>query len=267
MVVLEWGEAEMVASLGVMPVGVADLKGYATWNSAVPLDASVKDVGTRGEPSVDSILGLGPDLVIAIEDLPAAVLNQVEAKVPVLVAKGTDASRNMERLREEVETLGTVLGKDAEADSVLAAMDKTLADGKAKLEAAGAAGTPFVMADGWKEGSSVNIRPFGKGSLVSDVAESMGLKNAWAGKTDAAWGLGQTDLEGLTTVKDPATHFFYSASEDDVFASELSRNAIWKRLPFAKPDRLHKLEKGTWTFGGPASVERIANQFVAGLTG
>nr|BFE86991.1 hypothetical protein GCM10020093_095920 [Planobispora longispora] len=28
-VALEWGEAEMVVSLGVMPVGVADVKGTA----------------------------------------------------------------------------------------------------------------------------------------------------------------------------------------------------------------------------------------------
>ena len=28
---LEWGEVEMLVSLGVMPVGVADPKGYGTW--------------------------------------------------------------------------------------------------------------------------------------------------------------------------------------------------------------------------------------------
>ncbi|MEE3922722.1 hypothetical protein V2I01_43180 [Micromonospora sp. BRA006-A] len=32
--------------------------------TAAPLDASVKDVGTRGEPSVDSIVALQPDLVV-----------------------------------------------------------------------------------------------------------------------------------------------------------------------------------------------------------
>jgi ferric hydroxamate transport system substrate-binding protein len=266
-VVLEWGEAEMVTSLGVTPVGVADTKGYATWDAAVPLDASVKDVGTRGEPSIDSIMGLDPDLVIAIADITPAVLTQLEGKVPVLVSKGTDASRNMERLREEFTAIGTLLGREVAAKEVLADMDQSLAEGKDAIAKAGATGTPFVMADGWKEGSSVSIRPFGKGSLVSDVAEELGLVNAWSGKVDAAWGLGQTDLEGMTAVKDPRTHLFYSASEDDVFAGDLAKNAIWSGLPFAAEGRLHKLDPGTWTFGGPKSVEKVANQFVRGITG
>lgn len=266
-VVLEWGEAEMVQTLGVTPVGVADTKGYATWDSAMPLGATVKDVGTRNEPSVDAIVALDPDLVIAISDTGPAVVSQLEKYVPVLVTKSTDASRNLDRLREEFTLIATVLGRTAEAKAALASMDKSLADGKAKVDAAGATGTPFLMTDGWKEGSAVSLRPFGKGSLVSDVAESVGLKNAWTGKVDAAWGLGQTDLEGITAVKNPRTHLFYSASENDVFATDLAANPVWKALPFAAKDRMHKLDKGTWTFGGPKSVEKVAQQFVAGVAG
>lgn len=265
-VVLEWGEAEMVASLGVMPVGVADVKGYGTWNASAPLDASVKDVGTRGEPSIDAILGLAPELVIAIEDLPATVVSQLESSVPVFVADATDASRNLDRLRDEATALGALLGKAGEAKKVINDMDGALAEGKQAIAAAGAAGTPFVMADGWKEGSSVALRPFGKGSLVSDVAEQLGLVNAWQGEVDKEWGLGQTDVEGMTAITDPRTHLFYSASEDDVFANDLAKNAIWKKLPFAAEGRMHKFTSGTWTFGGPASVQSIADQIVAGFT-
>src|SRR5262245_51617265 len=57
---LEWGEIEMLVSLGVMPVGAADIKGYGTWVTAAKLDGSVKDVGLRGEPSVDAIVALAP---------------------------------------------------------------------------------------------------------------------------------------------------------------------------------------------------------------
>ena len=57
---LEWGVVENLITLGVMPVGVADVKGYTTWVSAAKLDAAVKDVGTRGESSVDAIVALEP---------------------------------------------------------------------------------------------------------------------------------------------------------------------------------------------------------------
>ena len=39
-------------------------------------------------------------------------------------------------------------------------MDTTLAEGKTAIADAGHAGRPFLMADGWKEGSTVSIRMF-----------------------------------------------------------------------------------------------------------
>jgi iron complex transport system substrate-binding protein len=113
------------------------------------------------------------------------------------------------------------------------------------------------MADGWMEGSNVSVRMFGEGSLFSDVAEQVGLRNAWRGKVDPTWGLATTDVEGLSPLKDEQDlTFLYSASAaPDVFAEGLDRNAIWTSMPFVEQDRLHKLEKGTWTFGGPASIE------------
>ncbi|MFD4668734.1 ABC transporter substrate-binding protein [Lentzea sp. NPDC058450] len=262
-VVLEWGEAEVVASLGVMPVGAADTAGYKTWDSAVALDASVKDVGKRGEPSVDAIVALDPDVVIMAAERDSTVVPQLEKYVPVVVTKSSDAARNFDRLREDVKIIAQALGKTAEADKLLSEMDTKLADGKKALAAK--AGTPFFMADGWLEGSTVSIRPFGKGSLVSDTAEQLGLKNAWTGQVDAQWGLGQTDVEGLTALSDPNTVLFYSASEDDVFTTGLAQNPVWQRLPFVSAKKVYKLEPGTWTFGGPKSVGHIADQIVKAL--
>ncbi|MFI6298974.1 ABC transporter substrate-binding protein [Nonomuraea sp. NPDC050790] len=263
---LEWGETEMLASLGVMPVGAADIKGYATWVTAAKLDASVKDVGMRTEPSVDSIAALQPDLVVMETD-DEGLVAQVEKIAPVLVFKGSDAGGNFKRLREEFTLLATAVGKTAEAEKALADFDAVLADGKQKLAAAGVAGKPFAMADGWKEGSTISVRLFGKGALVSDVAEGLGLKNAWNGKVDKVWGLGNTDVEGLTALKDAETRFFYSASDGvDVFADGLATNAIWKSLPFVKSQNVTKLPDGIWTFGGPASCKQYAEALVKALT-
>ena len=262
-VVLEWAEAEIVASLGLMPVGAADTAGYKTWNAAAPLDASVKDVGKRGEPSVDSIVALNPDLVVMAAGRETTVAPQLEKYVPVVVTKSSDAARNFDRLREDVKMIAQATGRTAEADKLLSEMDGKLAEGRKALQAK--AGTPFVMADGYLEGSTVSVRPFGKGSLVSDTAEALGLKNAWTGQVDPQWALGQTDVEGLTALTDPKTVLFYSASEEDVFTTGLAQNPVWQRLPFVAAQQVHKFEAGTWTFGGPKSVARIADQFVKAL--
>ncbi len=265
-VALEWAEAEIVASLGVMPVGLADAPGFKIWDSVVPLDDSVKDVGKRNEPSVDAIVALNPDLIIMAAERDSILVPQLEKYVPVVVTKASDASRNLDRLREDVKMIAKAVGKSADGDKLLSEMDTKLADGRKAVEAKGATGTPFLMADGWLEGSTVNIRPFGKGSLVSDTAEQVGLKNAWTGQVDPQWGLGQTDVEGLTALTDPKTILVYSASEDDVFSTGLAANPVWQRLPFVTSKKITKLANGTWTFGGPKSVGHLADQFVKAVT-
>ncbi|MFC5819473.1 ABC transporter substrate-binding protein [Nonomuraea harbinensis] len=264
---LEWAETEILASLGVMPVGAADVKGFAVWDTAVKLDPSVQDVGMRQEPSVDSISALDPDLVVMESD-DVELAAQLEKFVPVLVAKGSDATRNLERMREDVTMIATAVGKTEEGAKLLSDFDAALAGGKAKIEAAGGAGKPFVMADGWKQGSSISIRLFGKGSLVSEIGGQLGLENAWKGEVDKQWGLGTTDVEGLTVLKDPETRFFYNASDgEDVFADGLAKNAIWKSLPFVEKQQVTRMPDGIWTFGGPLSAQQYADALVKAFTG
>jgi ferric hydroxamate transport system substrate-binding protein len=266
-VALEWGEAEMLVTLGVMPVGVADVKGYTTWVTAEKLAPSVKDVGTRAEPSVDSIVGLNPDLVVMEAERSSPLVAQIERYVPVLVTKGSDAADNLKRMRDDFTMIAAAVGKQDKAEQVLAGFDTALQAGKQKLSDAGVAGTSFVMADGWKDGNAISIRPFGKGALVSQVAIAAGLKNAWPGKVDPVWGLGQTDVEGLTTIKSDDVRFLYNASGDeDVFADGLKSNPIWTSLPFVKAGEVHKLTNGIWTFGGPKSCEQYLDEVVKVFT-
>ena len=264
-VALEWSEAEDPVTLGVMPVGVADVDGYQTLvGTAVPLDDTVENVGTRQEPSVDSIVKLDPDLVVMEAERGSQLVKQIEEYVPVITIQGSEAGSNIEQMKTNLEIIATATGTEDKAEQVLADFEATLAEGRKALEEAGVAGDAFAMADGWKEGSTVSIRMFGEGSLMSELAEELGLENAWQGEVDEMWGLGQTDVEGLTKIGD--AHFFYSASEDDVFAEGLAGNPIWESLPFVEKGKVHKLEPGTWTFGGPASSEFFVEQVVAALT-
>jgi ABC-type Fe3+-hydroxamate transport system substrate-binding protein len=263
-VALEWMQAENAVTLGVMPVGVADVEGYTTWaGTAAPLDDTVGDVGTRGEPSVEAIIDLDPDLILMEAGASDDLVAQLEGLAPVLVIQGSDASANLEQMRSNFETIATAVGKEDVAEEVLAELDTTIEEGAAALEAAGVAGDGFAMADGWMDGSTVSIRMFGPGSLMSDLAEELGLENQWTGEVDEVWGLGTTDVEGLTSLGE--LHFFYSASDEDVFADGLTGNPIWDALPFVAAGDVHKLDAGTWTFGGPAASQFFVDQVVEAL--
>jgi iron complex transport system substrate-binding protein len=255
---LEWGEVEMLVSLGVMPVGAADVEGYGTWVTAAPLADDVTDVGLRGEPSVDSIVALEPDLVVMEAERGSALVTQLEEYVPVLVTTGSDASDNLTRMRDDLMMIATAVGREAEAERLLSDLDTALAEGQQRIEDAGTTGEQFAMADGWRQGSSISIRMFGEGALVSEVATELGLVNAWEGEVDEVWGLGTTDVEGLSAIDGERLQFFYNASDgDDVFADGLAGNAIWTSLDFVEQDQLHKLPDGIWTFGGPGSLQQF----------
>jgi len=266
-VALEWGAAENLVSLGVMPVGVADTKGYTNWVTAAKLDPSVKDVGTRGEASVDAIVALNPDLVITTTDEAANTIAQIEKAAPVLVIRGADAANAIPQMKTNLELIGSAIGKADQAKQVNADFDKALADGKQKIADAGKAGEGFTMADGYKQGSTISIRMYTTGSLLGAVTTELGLKNGWAGAGDKDYGLAQTDLEGLTKLKDGS--FLYIANKNDggdVFGGDLAGNAIWKNLPFVKSGSVHRLPDGIWMFGGPKSTEQYIDAAVQAVT-
>ena len=264
---LEWGAIENLITLGVMPVGVADVKGYTNWVTAAKLDASAKDVGTRGESSVDAIAALSPDLVITTTDESANSIAQFEKIAPVLVIRGADAANAIPQMKTNLELIGSAIGKTDQAKQINADFDKKVAEGKQKIADAGKAGENFTMSDGYKQGSTISIRMYTTGSLLGAVMTEMGLKNGWTGAGDKDYGLAQTDLEGLTKV--PDGNFLYIANDadgGDVFGGDLAGNAIWKNLPFVKADDTHRLADGIWMFGGPKSTEQFIGAAVQAVT-
>ncbi|MEZ0446552.1 ABC transporter substrate-binding protein [Cellulomonas sp. ICMP 17802] len=262
---LEWGLTENLLTLGVTPVGAADVAGYNTWDTVVPLDASTPDVGFRGEPSLDAIAALDPDLVVTTTDLPAEVIEQIEAQYPVIALRGSDATDPIGKMRSTLEILGDATGTADEADAALAEFDATVADAKDELAAAGKAGASFTFADGWVADGAVSIRMYTPGSYLGGVAELLGLSNAWTGEGDPDYGLAQTDVEGLTGLGD--LHFLYVGNDtDDAFKDGLTGNAIWEQLPFVVAGHTTRLPDGIWMFGGPRSGAAFVDAAVDAVT-
>ncbi|WP_150306608.1 ABC transporter substrate-binding protein [Planctomonas psychrotolerans] len=263
----EWNVVEHLVSLGVMPVGAADTEGYSAWVAAEPLSDDVTDIGTRGEPSIDAVAALEPDLVVATTDLPEAAIAQLEEFVPVLVVRSADADGQIEQMYENLELIAEATATEDAADEVLAGYETAVADGKAALADAGLEGAPVAFADGWIASNQVSIRPFVSGSLLASVNEQLGVVTPWELEGDPDYGLASADVEGLTALGD--VHFVYitnGAEADDPFATGLAGNAIWESLPFVTGDKVHRLPDGIWMFGGPSSMELYIDGLVSTLT-
>ncbi|WP_100444778.1 ABC transporter substrate-binding protein [Glycomyces xiaoerkulensis] len=261
-VALEWAEAEMAASLGVMPVGVADVEGYHTWvGASVPLDDSVEDVGTRAEPSVDSIAALSPDLVIT-ENRDEGVIEQLREFAPVAVAAGSSEEDNLQRMEDDLFMIAALLGKTEEAGALMDDFQSKVDEVADAIAEAGTADVPYLWVDGWEDGGTVAIRMFGPSSQVGNLATEVGLTNAWDGETDGQWGLGQNDLEGMSEYADTDLRLIYNESDNSgLFAETLPGNDLWAGLGFVEDGHTYQLTEGAWTFGGPESSKVLLDFF------
>jgi ferric hydroxamate transport system substrate-binding protein len=275
--VLEWQQTEDLLSLCVTPVGAASIDGYETYVSAEKLPDSVTNVGERGEPDLDALYGTDPDLIV-IEAYSAddELLKKLEERdVPVLATIGADGSGQIANMKTVFSMIGEATGRSERADQVLAEFDQHLTDAKAEVADAGLATTDFVFFDGWIEGGNVVIRPYGQGALFTELGEQLGLTGAWtdeinesygSGGVDPAYGLAQTDIEGLTAVGE-ANLIYANDGTEDSYVPELEKNSIWNSLPAVKEDRAYEFPPGVWGAGGPRSGEQAIDAFVAVITG
>jgi ferric hydroxamate transport system substrate-binding protein len=276
-VVLEWQQTEDLLSLCVTPVGAASIDGYETYVSAEKLPDGVANVGERGEPDLDALYGTDPDLiVIEAYGKDDELLKKLEERdVPVLATIGADGSGQIDNMKSVFSMIGEATGRTEHADRVLAEFDQHLAEAKLEVADAGLANTDFVFFDGWIEGGNVVIRPYGKGALFTELGEELGLTGAWtdaindsygSGGVDPAYGLAQTDIEGLTAVG-KANLIFANDGTEDSYVPELEKNSIWTSLPAVKEGRAFEFPPGVWGAGGPRSGEQAIDAFVDVISG
>ncbi|MER7822309.1 iron-siderophore ABC transporter substrate-binding protein [Streptomyces sp. NPDC096097] len=264
----EWNVVESLISLGVDPVGVADVTGYKTWNTAVPLKNDPKDIGTRGEPSMDTIASLKPDLVIATSDLPPAAMQQLRKVAPVLEVRPGDAKDPIGQMTKNLDLIAQATGTTAQSDKLKQGFQAKLDQGRKALADAGKGGAAYAFADGYVISNQVSIRPYTSGSLIGGVNEKLGLKNAWTVQGDEAYGLATSDVEGLTKLGD--VEFAYIGNDGDKdsnpFAGVLAQDKVWTSLPFVQKGNVNRLPDGIWMFGGTESMNKYIDSVVAALT-
>ncbi len=268
-VVLEWTFTEDIIALGMQPVGNADNKGYKVWvTGEAPLDEKVTDVGTRGEPNLETIAALQPDLIIANTDSHEAIYEQLKGIAPTLIfgLYPPEGQGNQYTMMEDTfKTIAAAVGKTAEGDKVLADLDAHYAEAKEKLAAEGKEGLNYVLTQAFSYQNAATMRLFTDNSLAVQTLDRIGLKNDWKSETFEAYGFSTSTVEALPSVQD--TNLIYIVQkDDDIFANELKDNSVWKGLNFVKEKRTFALDSATWVFGGPVSSKVIVDEVVKSLT-
>jgi ferric hydroxamate transport system substrate-binding protein len=262
-VALEWTYVEDLLALGVQPVGVADVAGYQKWvNIPVKLDESVTDVGTRQEPSLESIAALEPDLIIGVKFRHEPIFDQLSGIAPTLLFDPYPPEGGITQFEEMQQTLLAIaeaVGRRETGEAVLADMHARFDQAKARLEAGG----EFVLAQAFTFNEAPTIRLFTDNSMAVQIFTHIGLENAWEGGFQQ-YGFSTVGLEALESVQH-ANFFYVAQADDNPFENQWKDNPAWQGLEFVQEGRVYPLGGDTWLFGGPLSAEVVVDKVVETL--
>lgn len=261
-VVLEFMFAEDLAALGMTPVGMADPEYYPVWigydNARL---ASVPDVGTRQEPSLEAIAAVKPDLILGVGLRHAPIFAALERIAPTVLFKYgpnfTEDGAKVTQLdwgRTILRSIGCLTGREDAARAVEAKVDAGFARDAQRLAQAGRRGEQVA----WLQELGLPDRywAFTGNSTAAGVARALGL-NLWPAEPTRE-GTAYVSSEDLLKKPD-LTVLFVSATERDVPLATKLDSPIWCFVPARSAGRVGLVERNIWGFGGPMSALRLAD--------
>jgi ferric hydroxamate transport system substrate-binding protein len=259
-VVLDWVLTEIVLSLGVVPVGIANTQGFAHSYPASDLPASVVDLGLMFQPNMELLVALKPDLIV-ITPAHATLRESLERIAPTVtlgIHRAVDAPYTAARM--ETLRLARMLDCEARAATLFAQTDKTLDTARATLAALPAVRTaPLYVVRFLDE---AHLRVFGPHSFYGELLAMLGLHNAWQRTTNAS-AFSTVGIDALGDVPDAT--LLYLKPLPVLAAKMMKTSPVWHAMPFVTSRRMLVLPDVPRD-GGLPSAMYFARSLVGALT-
>ncbi|MGJ3500422.1 Ferric-citrate-binding protein [Piscirickettsia salmonis] len=268
-ITLEHRYTEMVLSLGVIPIGVADIKSYQEYDGVDEKKLKgVESVGRRAAPNLELIASLKPDLIIGAKLRNASVYPVLSSISPSLLFNYIQMPNGKEqplaRLFAEFNTIAKLLGKTQQAKKIIANYNKTVTEAKAtinQLKQQGLLKSDRVAIAQFLPGSP-KLRLLTTDSVAIEVLKSMGLKAAWPVKGGpSTLGYRTVGIQRLSTLGQTNVFYFNERADDSYLKNTLS-NPLWLNLPFVKSALTYRFSQQIWPWGGPVALEKFINEVV-----
>lgn len=233
---------EALLALGIKPVGAVESFYGNPWYDHFKADMQgVTTLGAEGQPNLEVIASLKPDLIIGNKLRQEKVYEQLKAIAPTVFS---------ETLRGEWKNnfslYADAVNKKAEGDKVIADFDKRINDFKAKA------------GDKLKEKVAVVRFMGGKTRFYfDDMFSGVVFKQLGFARSDAK--SNEKSFEDITkerlTELDAADRVFYFTYEigdgkGSKQEQEWMNDPLWKNLKVVKENKLVKVNDATWNTGG-----------------
>jgi len=255
-------EAPVVASAATQGRSdVADDRGFFTQWGEVAQARGVKPL-YAGEPNVESVAGMAPDLIVVAGtggDSALRVLDQLSQIAPTLVVDYGDKS-----WQELAVLLGQAVGKEAKAAEAIAGFERKVAETARAIKLPPQPTTAMVY---YEDGSGANIwtpvSAQGKllralGFTLAAIPPEVQATEAMGRRSDVV----QVTGEQFAAALNGETVLLFAANEDAVRA--VRGNRFLAHVPAVKAGRVHAMGRDTFRldyYSAHGFLERIAAMF------
>lgn len=255
-VTLEWTATEIALSLGVSPIGCAEIAGYKTWVNVAPKGlASAVDVGRRQQPNLEAIRQLQPDLILSSRYRHAAIGKALGAIAPVhLIDDQSNEGNMLASVYESTKQAGEALALPNEAATLLVRFDEEMEALESRY--AGTLSARKVVLAQPLPGVP-RLRIFAPNAAICGVLSKIGFADAMD-MPPQPFGFTTIDLEGLATLDGETTLVILS----EAIPEELAHSSLWPLLPIVSNGHIRQTGPQSWPFGSTISLMRLTRDIV-----
>ncbi|MFE1599069.1 ABC transporter substrate-binding protein [Methylobacterium sp. ID0610] len=248
---IDWGAAELLLGLGIVPVAVTQPDGYNRAVIEPALPAGVVDLGLVVEPNLELLASLKPDLILANPLQVAAQGDSLRRIAPTeAVSIYSQSGHPDAQARAETMRIATRLGR-AESARALEARTEAVLDRAAARACPGDRRPVYLV---WIIDHR-NLVVYGRTSLFQTVLDRLGVENAWSGPSNA-YGFSVIGVEQLAAGRAGADIVHVGPIQSDA-ARALAASRLWRSLPAVREHRFAAIP-AVWFYGGLPAIARFA---------
>jgi iron complex transport system substrate-binding protein len=259
-VVLSELDLDSALALGVRPVGLTAGRGQrgapeylAAQAKGIPL------VGAVTGPDIEKVVRARPDVILAGQLADEQVLGRLRKVAPTV--RTTDATKDWQK---SLRLTGTVLGRTAQADKVIAGYDDKVAALRKDL--------------GPKAGASVSVARYSakgtavmqQGVFISDVLKDVGFKRPGVQNQKGAGHSTPISDENLEQIDGDWLFIgtLSSTGPDAGLLGRLAAEPAYRRLKAVRDKHVTVIDGSKWTsMGGPQAAVSVLDDIRKAMVG
>ncbi|WP_069817305.1 ABC transporter substrate-binding protein [Streptomyces sp. TP-A0874] len=261
-VVLDTAELDSAITLGVKPVGATNAGTSSGFLSYLDEDevSGVKNVGTIGSPNLEAINALKPDLILSSKVRDEKNYKNLSQIAPTVLTETTGYP-----WKENFQVHAEALGKQAEAEKVLADYEKHTREVTEALGGADKAGDTEVSVVRFVEGADTRL--YGEKNYIGTILEDVGLaRPAITAEAPDGFAL---EVSPEQIDKGDADTVFYATYGDPDKAKEkqITGGGLWKNMKAVRNRSAFPVDDELWIQGiGYTAADKILDELQEKLT-